>query len=260
LNSLEDLIIATTFHEPEFRLKYLLDLCLPFIKKNSLKIIISHTPATHIDAISYLEEKGFILTVPLDNKRISSYLKGLEVGIDHITNGANQRIFYTDFDRLLHWIHNFPDEFTNVLMECANYEFLQVGRNPRAFNTHPETQKSTERLVNQIGSKILRLSTIYDLISVTYSFTLNLAKKLLSNSYPTDMGFYASWPLILWNNANNKKYIEVDGQEWETPDRFQKEINELGYDNWLLQFQTTKEWKFRVKLLEDCIVELAEFI
>ncbi len=260
LNSLDSIIIATTFHEPEFRLKYLLDLCLPFIKRNDLKIIISFTPATNNDVISYLKEKGFILTRSLDNKRISSYLKVLKVAIEHITDGANQRIFYTDFDRLLHWIHSFSDEFTKVLMECNKYDLLHIGRNPRAFSTHPETQQSTERLVNQLGSRILQLSTTYDLISVTYSFTLTLAKKLISKTYSTDMGFYASWPLILWKNTISKKYIEVEGQEWETPDRFQKEIKELGYDNWISHFQSAKEWKFRVKLLEDCIFELAEFI
>ena len=81
-----------------------------------------------------------------------------------------------------------------------------------------------------------------------------------NKSYPTELGFYASWPVILWKNAKNKKYIEVEGQEWETPDRFQKEINKQGYNNWLSQFQTIKEWKLRVRLLEDCVLELAKFI
>ena len=127
------------------------------------------------------------------------------------------------------------------------------------FETHPETQQYTERLVNQLGSKILGIKGTHDLISVCYLFTKDLAEKLLYTSYPTEMGFYASWPVILWMNAKNKEYIEVEGLEWETPDRYKEEINEKGYEEWLKQFQTAAEWKMRVLLLEDCITELSNF-
>ena len=256
----ESIIIATTLHEPKFRLKPLIESFLPFIQKYHLKIIISYSPTTHNDVITYLKEKRFTLSAPKEDKRIIPYLDVVEVAINQINDEHNQRILYVDFDRLLHWVHNFPDEFIDILNQCSKFDVLHVGRTPRAFKTHPETQQYTERIVNQLGSRILGVSNVQDLISVCYSFTKNLAEKLISHSYPTEMGFYSSWPVILWSNAENKKYIEVDGQEWETPDRFQKEISEMGYDNWLLQFQTATEWRYRVKLLEDCILELAEFI
>ena len=255
-----DIIIATTLHEPVFRLKRVLDSCLPFIKENGLKIIVSCTSATNDDVTSYLRKTGFEVSIPLKDKIVVTYLHALEVATSRIEDPISQKILYLDFDRLLHWIHNYPEEFLRTLEICTNYELLHIGRNPRAFKTHPETQQSTEIIVNQLGSRILGFSEPRDLISVCYSFTKNLGEKLLNTSYPTERGFYGSWPIILWKNATSKKYIEVDGQEWETPDRFEKEIKDLGYHIWLNRFQSVKEWQKRVKLLEDCVIELSSFI
>lgn len=260
MNSFESIIIATTFHEPEFRLKGLIESCLSFITENKLKIIISHTSGTNKEVISYLRDNGFILTQPSVDDRVLTYIRSIEVAIDHITDEENQRIFYIDFDRLLHWINNYPDELIKVLMKCNQYELLHIGRNQRAFETHPITQQNTERIVNQLGSRILGLSTTRDLISVSYSFTKSLAEELYPHPYTTKLGFYASWPVILWSYAKKIEYLEVDGQEWESPDRFQKEIKDLGYEKWIEQFQTAEEWRFRVNLLEDCIFELTQFL
>ena len=256
----KNILIATTFHEPLFRLESLIESCLPLIKEKGLRIIVSCTNSTHEDVITYLKENGFTVSIPLKDKRVSIYLHALKTAINEFEESVNQRILYVDFDRLLHWIHNYPKEFLETLKSCIEYDLLHIGRNPHAFATHPETQQSTERIVNQLGSEILGFSEPRDLISVCYSFSKDLCETLLNTSYPTEMGYYASWPAILWRNANTKHYIEVDGQEWETPDRFTKEIKDQGYHIWLNRFQTAKEWKIRVSLLEDCIKELSTFI
>jgi hypothetical protein len=71
------------------------------------------------------------------------------------------------------------------------------------------------------------------------------------------MGFYCAFPVLLWSYAHKKQYIEVEGLEWETPDRFQEKIQEIGYEHWLEKFQNATEWKNRVKLMEDCIIEMS---
>ena len=71
------------------------------------------------------------------------------------------------------------------------------------------------------------------------------------------MGFYAARPVFLWSWAETKHYVEVEGLEWETPDRFRAEIAELGYDAWLDQFQSPAEWRRRVACMNDCLEELA---
>ena len=138
---INSIIITTTLHETAFRLKPLLDSCLPFINKQQLKVIVSCTPPTSKEVIAYLEENGFIVTVALKDKRVITYLHALEVDINNIEDPNHQRILYVDFDRFLHWIHNYPEEFIKTLELCVNHELLHIGRNPRAFKTHPDNNR-----------------------------------------------------------------------------------------------------------------------
>jgi hypothetical protein len=65
-----------------------------------------------------------------------------------------------------------------------------------------------------------------------------LAKKLLKTQTKSIYGFYCEWPITLWRHAENPAYVEVEGLEWETPDRYQEEIKKKGYERWLREFQT----------------------
>jgi len=57
----------------------------------------------------------------------------------------------------------------------------------------------------------------------------------------------------LWQSASNPLYIEREGLEWETPDRYQEEIKTQGLEKWKLNFQTVNEWKRRTAMLNDFI-------
>lgn len=46
--------------------------------------------------------------------------------------------------------------------------------------------------------------------------------------------------------------------EWETPDRFKIEITKRNYGEWVKKFQTPTEWKLRVKILRECLIELTQ--
>jgi hypothetical protein len=74
------------------------------------------------------------------------------------------------------------------------------------------------------------------------------------------MGFYCTWPLLFYEWAETQDYIEVGGLEWETPDKYQAEIEEIGYDDWLDQFQSHQEWAKRVELMEEGLKELFNLI
>jgi len=250
------IIIASTLHEPEFRLKGLIEAALPYISENLKTIIVSCTSTTDKDAIAYLTAKGFIISIPTNDTRIVSYSDAIKVAVGYIESPESQRILYVDFDRLVHWINNYPDELTRILKDAETLELLHMGRSKRAYKTHPNTQQDTEQIINYLGSQTLDFKETKDWISVCYSFTTQLADLILNKRYVTEMGFYLTWPIILWKYAEKKRYIEVEGQEWETPDRYEKEIRDLGYEKWLEQFQSASEWKKRVKLLEDCVIEM----
>jgi hypothetical protein len=79
---------------------------------------------------------------------------------------------------------------------------------------------------------------------------------ILEQKPVNEFGFYAQWPMKLWQSANNPLYIEREGLEWETPDRYQEEIKTQGLETWKQSFQTINEWRRRTAMLRDFIDSL----
>ncbi len=257
------MILSSTFHDPQFRLKSLLKSVLPIIKRLFSKSIVCCTPSTVDKVSNFFRETnydGFEVVKGPNMSQIDNYKKAISVTIDSIESPINEKIFYIDFDRLIHWALSFPDELKNTLKNNEDVEYLHIGRTSRAFETHPLTQRETESIINELASKVLGFPETRDLISVCYLFTEELGEKLIKMKNNTKTGFYSTWPIILWKNATKKRYIEVEGHEWETPDRFLNEITKIGYNEWLKQYQTSLEWQKRVRFLHDAMEEIYQFV
>lgn len=250
------IILSSTYHDPHFRLKSLLVLALPTINELFSQKIVYCTPSTNNDAYDFLTNEGIQVIISESIKQVENYKKSIKIAIDNVENPDNQKIFYIDFDRLIHWINSYPDEFRNIFKINSDIDYLHIGRTSRAFETHPSTQKETEKIINELGSKTLGSKETMDIISVCYLFTKELGEKILKFKNFTKTGFYCTWPIIFWKYASKNRYIEVNGLEWETPDRFQTEITKVGYDEWLKKFQSPEEWKKRVQFVQDAIDEL----
>ncbi len=260
MNEKNSYILCSTIHDPEFKLKTLLKSTFPVIKNPfSLKILCCTSPSIKFSQF-FRKQKDFIIITSSSLKQVDSYRFALKTCLDNITNPQTQKIFYIDFDRLIHWIHSYPEELKDLLKKDISADYLLIGRSKRAFETHPSTQKNTERLINEIGSKVLGFSKIKDLISVCYIFTKELCEKILNINNLTNTGFYGIWPIILWMNATKKQYLEVEGLEWETPDRFHEDINKIGYTTWLNQYQSSDEWKKRTRFIHDFLLELFDIL
>jgi len=253
------IILTSTFHDPGLKLKESLLSALSLLKELFKQVIIILTPSMNQKSIKFLKNKGFIVIRCLYDSRVETYKLAYKKALEHIEDEMSERIMYIDFDRLIHWINQYPDELKKLLYEIE-VEYLHIGRTPRAFDTHPDTQKATEMIVNEFGSSIIEFNKTIDIISVCHIMTKELVMKISSLKNKTEYGFYSTWPIYLWNWAASKKYIEAEGLEWETPDRFKEEIGKMGYKNWLIQFQDPSEWRNRVNLLHECIIELLDLI
>jgi len=254
----DSIIITTTLHEPSFRLHKCFEKALSFIQNHNPHIIVSCTSETSSDVIKRLQKEGISAEISPNDSQVETYLYAVRSAIEFCKKNSHHRIFYIDFDRLLHWINTYPKELLDIMRRSLNFDLLHIGRSERAFESHPETQKDTESIINHIGSKVLGLSTDIDIISVSYIFTWELAEILFKYTYNTSVGFYCTWPVILWTHAKNPDYIKVEGQEWETPDRYRDEIDQQGYNQWLKNFQSFGEWKKRVRFIDESIKELME--
>lgn len=260
MSNFQNFIVTTTFHEPQFKLKTLITKCLPFIRENFSTVVVCCTPTTGENVIAFLEQEEFNVLVSNVDTQVGTYKQAIKAALEYVENEKTQKLFCIDFDRFLHWIDKYPDELKQTLNRAKGFEFVHIGRTPRAFETHPETQIDTESIINQVGTLVLELEKTRDVMSPTFLMTKSLAEKLLEVVHLTSVGFYCTWPIILWNFAKSKRYIAVEGQEWETPDRFKTQIKKSGFESWSNRFQSKKEWQKRVRFLREAFIELSNII
>lgn len=211
-------------------------------------VIVVVTPETHPNTKSILSGLGFEVYEGEDTV-ISTYKTALK----HTSTKGPEKIFSCDFDRILHWINTYPQELIKITKTSDRSDFLLIGRTARAFKTHPKTQIETESIADQLSSKLLGFRQTRDIISACWRLTPTLAETLLHLPTRNRYGFYAEWPIHAWQHADNPHYIEAEGLEWETPDRYREEIEKMGYETWLQSFQAPREWEKRITMLRDWI-------
>ncbi len=135
----------------------------------------------------------------------------VEFGCSHIQ--------YADMDRLLRWVETRPDEWSEILLRIQKSECVIVGRTKRAYKTHPQALIRTEAISNLIVSHFI--GRAMDVSAGSKGFSLEAAKFLLEHSSPGNaLGMDAEWPILLKRAGFEVDYVEVDGLDWESADRF----------------------------------------
>lgn len=198
--------------------------------------------------VSQLRERGYS-TFRAEDSVISSY----QTALNRALTPNVDSLLYCDLDRALHWIKSNPQELETLATANYKNDLVLIGRTRRAFETHPETQTMTESIGNTVASQVLGFTKPQDVLGATWILTPALARKILNLKPSNRYGFYTDWPITLWRSAQNPFYIEREGLEWETPDRYTKEIKTQGYNNWKIAFQTASEWRKRTEMLSDFI-------
>jgi hypothetical protein len=239
--------LASTIHDPEKRLEHLIKEVGEELRTQFRTSLVVYTPKTHHDEVSQLKELG-CKTYKADETIANTYQIALEQACKPRT-----RILYCDLDRALHWMKAYPSELARIIKTPMENDFVLLGRTKRAFYTHPETQTLTEGIGNKITSKLLDFTDTRDVLGTTWLLTPDLAKQVLEIESSNQYGFYAEWPITLWRSAQRPKYVEAEGLEWETPDRFGAEIKAQGFKKWKLNFQTAFEWRKRTEMLRGFI-------
>lgn len=252
------IFLCSTFHDPELKLEGLIKRALPIINELFPTKILACTQVTIEGIREICNENNFIVVGTESSRVVDTYLLAFKTAFKS-SEDENQKFFYIDFDRLVHWVLQYPEELKSIIKKEHNYDYLHIARSDKAFESHPNTQKDTESIINRIGSTALGLHDVKDLISVCFIFTKDLCKNILDLEYTTSRGFYGLWPIIFWSNSSERNYIEVEGLEWETPDRFIQEIKEIGYSIWIEKFQNANEWKKRIQFIDEFIRELENF-
>ena len=247
-------VLASTLHDPQNRLESLINEQTPKLEELFHEKIVTLSSSTSRETLQTLKKLGYEASYG-DKSVASTYILALR----RATEKKIEPIFYCDFDRLLHWTSHYPEELEAVTQK-STHDFTLFGRTKRAMLTHPETQTLTETTAKTLASKVLGFPETRDVLGTTWMLKAQQAEALIRAKISNQYGFYLDWPIRLWINSTNPGYIEVEGLEWETPDRYQQEITQAGYDAWKENYQNMQEWKKRNLMLRDMIEAIATHI
>lgn len=242
--------LASPLHDPDGRLLELLQAHgQKLLQRYKGNAVVSVSPATAPDVIALLKSQQFTIQMQRKDSSVllgNNYLNALKLALPTKAH----YIHLIDFDRALHWMHRFPRELRDVLDIFPSCQgFISFVRTKRAFETHPQTQRSTENVVNAIASEVAGVDV--DIMSGSFGFEAKLAKKMVEEVKQKDYGIYAEFLRVAIKHKSLISTIEVEGLEWETPDQFQNEIRAKGYTEWLQEFESLAQWGRRIELVEN---------
>lgn len=245
----KNVALVSTVNDVDGRLSHL-------VEKYSKKLLaifggqnaVSVTQQTSKKTVKALEKAGFNIFWGDNNHQGGNYRGAIKGGLAT----SAWHLHLTDMDRALHWAMTYPDELAKTVGEVGKrHGLVLMNRSKRAFATHPIAQTSTETLTNKTASDVAGFEV--DLMSGSYPMDRKFAEIVVRQSKRDDQGIYAEIFALAVKNKVAISAIEVEGLEWETPDRFQSEIKKNGYKKWLKDFMDDKEWERRLDLLEKSL-------
>jgi len=136
-------------------------------------------------------------------------------------------IFYCDFDRALHWMEYHPQELREVTRQITAFDFTVLGRTPRAFATHPRIQRDTEEIINHVFARIT--DRAWDVTAASRGLSRRAAEVIVTGCLDDQISVDVTWPLCMQQRGGfTFGYVETEGLEFETPDRFPGEVAQAG--------------------------------
>jgi hypothetical protein len=167
--------------------------------------------------------------------------------------GDVARVHYLDFDRALHWVARRPAELAAVQARARRHPALVIGRTPRAHASHHEALVETESVAAAAFAARLGLHGRVDFLVPSFVLTRDLTVRLVARSRARDAAMYGEWVALLAGLGAPLAYVECDGLDWETPDRYRTEVRRIGRAAWRRAMSTPAEWAMRRTMAREFV-------
>ncbi len=243
--------LAVIYHDPQARLYDLMGQTLPTLTGIFDGVAVEANPAVPEKSLARLTQAGArVERRPPEPARgfppIGRYRRAV---LDLALQMGAAWIMYCDGDQAFHWAAHHPQELAQVAGRLPEQDFTVLGRTPRAFATRPRIQRDTERIVNQVFAAIS--GRAWDVTAAARGLSARAAQALVAGCPEDSLGVDAAWPLFLQRRGGfSLGYLEVDGLEFETPDRYGKEVAAAGgLAQWRAQLDADpRRWAHRLNL------------
>jgi hypothetical protein len=240
--------LAAVHHDPDGRLFDQTRRVLPLLRRLFGALSVRATDATTADSLELLAGAGALIRLaPTDGyaELGRSRRGGLALGLE---TGAKTLLF-CDLDRALHWAEFHPRELEQVRDALGEHDFTVLGRTPRAFASHPRTQRDTEAIVNTVFAQVF--GQPWDVTAAARGASRRAAEAIVARCDDDTIGTDVAWPLFVRREGGlSLGYIPTEGLEFETPDRYPAEIAEAGgLGRWLERLDAdVGAWALRLEI------------
>ena len=247
--------LASTIHDPHAADLPSLVAALPDLVTRYAGMVIFATVETPDHALAPLVAAGAQVT---KHPTAYSEIGWRRLGAVRQAAELAPAVHLCDFDRLLHWWHNYPAELDATLARIAGADLLLLGRTARAWATHPANQIETEGLANRITSQFYGAEV--DVCSGSRGLSRHAVAYLAEHGQEHSVGTDAEWPLLLHRAGGFCcEQILTEGLEFESGDRFPAEIAQAGgLVAWnAVNDRDSARWTFRTRLAADIVAAAA---
>jgi hypothetical protein len=246
------IILAATHHDPDGRMLAQTARVLPALARHFTAVAVFLTAQTVEETDDLLAglgvtvERGYA-TMPVGHGHLGLWRRAALASAVAIWPDAEGYLF-CDLDRALHWAEHHPAELGPALAAARGYDCTVYGRTARAFASHPRAQRETEAIANH--GFALASGLAWDVMTAARGLSRAAAELIVSRCTDDTVGSDCSWPLLCRQAGLTLGYLETEGMEFETLDRYEEELAPLGgREAWLARFDADPhQWLARTEL------------
>lgn len=196
---------------------------------------------------------------------------GRHVTLQMALDAGADAIHYVDMDRLVRWVEMRPDELAATAERVKKTDCTLIGRTPAAYATHSRTLIDTEKLTNGFFSYWLKSqrpgfapdSPVLDLSAGSRGFSRRAAEFIIKHDtstgaetetdYGNALAMDGGWLVLLERGGFSFDYVEVEGLDWETADRFLNSAATAAQQHELAEKVDADpaEWAIRVRVARE---------
>ena len=237
---------------------------LPILEATYAQIVLSFPPVADERVVKLFREGRFSGRANLATIQNQVWSWGRYMALKIALQSPVAHIHYADMDRLLRWVETRPEEWREATLRIADGDYLVMGRSAAAYATHPQALVKTEEISNHLISRLV--GRALDVSAGSKGFSRRAAQFLVDQTKPGKaIGTDGAWTVLLHRAGYRIDYIEVDGLDWETADRYQ--TTSASVDEQLKLAETYDKdpahWAMRVEFAMEIVqagLDAAEYV
>jgi hypothetical protein len=226
----------------------------PILEEVYAQMVISFPPLADEQVVQLFREGKFSGQVNITTIQNQVWSWGRYMALKNALQAPVSHIHYADMDRLLRWAETRPDEWRNAVLRIEGGDYLVMGRSAVAYATHPQALVRTEAISNHLISRLV--GQALDVSAGSKGFSRRAAQFLVDQTKPGKaIGTDGGWTVLLHRAGYRIDYLEVDGLDWETADRYQPRSADAEQQQKLAEVydKDPAHWAMRVEIALEIV-------